>query len=278
MAKDKTCELCNGAASIYCASDSAFLCWRCDAKVHGANFLVARHIRSSICYRCGGLVDNRFSGAFFSPVQSICRCCSLENPDDYRDAEDLDSLSSSSDSACLSTTESCTTEPKKAGSDRRNTNRSGNSGIKFPSQATAKCDGEVSSNENREKQGRQLAARGRTGRSQLPWSVDAKVEGVLVNWGRRLGLDGNFISDVLRSSFGRIPILPSRVTLAALFWLCLRLCGDRSVPTCPNLNRVEEITGVPAKLILAAESKLAPILKRKKQARDQEEGWAECSI
>ncbi|CAN6230526.1 unnamed protein product [Urochloa humidicola] len=39
------CELCGGAAAVHCAADSAFLCLRCDAKVHGANFLASRHLR-----------------------------------------------------------------------------------------------------------------------------------------------------------------------------------------------------------------------------------------
>ncbi|XP_031095073.1 uncharacterized protein LOC115999357 [Ipomoea triloba] len=28
----RSCELCNGEAAICCPSDSAFLCWSCDAK------------------------------------------------------------------------------------------------------------------------------------------------------------------------------------------------------------------------------------------------------
>ncbi|CAD6251698.1 unnamed protein product [Miscanthus lutarioriparius] len=39
------CELCGGAAAVHCAADSAFLCLRCDSKVHGANFLASRHLR-----------------------------------------------------------------------------------------------------------------------------------------------------------------------------------------------------------------------------------------
>ncbi|CAN6237298.1 unnamed protein product [Urochloa humidicola] len=39
------CELCGGAAAVHCAADSAFLCLRCDARVHGANFLASRHLR-----------------------------------------------------------------------------------------------------------------------------------------------------------------------------------------------------------------------------------------
>ncbi|KAK1436955.1 hypothetical protein QVD17_02739 [Tagetes erecta] len=44
------CDLCHHhQPSVYCGSDSAFLCLDCDHQVHTANFLVARHVRVSIC-------------------------------------------------------------------------------------------------------------------------------------------------------------------------------------------------------------------------------------
>ncbi|XP_073148402.1 B-box zinc finger protein 32 [Henckelia pumila] len=39
------CELCDAEAAVFCPSDAANLCCPCDAKVHQANFLVARHFR-----------------------------------------------------------------------------------------------------------------------------------------------------------------------------------------------------------------------------------------
>ncbi|KAG6754768.1 hypothetical protein POTOM_040562 [Populus tomentosa] len=42
----KRCELCDSLAKVYCESDQANLCWDCDANVHSANFLVAKHSRS----------------------------------------------------------------------------------------------------------------------------------------------------------------------------------------------------------------------------------------
>jgi hypothetical protein len=36
---------------VHCAADSAFLCLRCDAKVHGANFLASRHVRRRLVPR-----------------------------------------------------------------------------------------------------------------------------------------------------------------------------------------------------------------------------------
>ncbi|CAA6670357.1 unnamed protein product [Spirodela intermedia] len=54
MKKTKVgCELCDGEAALRCESDCAFLCWGCDARVHGANFLVSRHPRRLICVECG---------------------------------------------------------------------------------------------------------------------------------------------------------------------------------------------------------------------------------
>ena len=39
------CALCDGAALVYCVNDDAHLCAGCDASVHGANPLLARHER-----------------------------------------------------------------------------------------------------------------------------------------------------------------------------------------------------------------------------------------
>ncbi|RWV94189.1 hypothetical protein GW17_00043299 [Ensete ventricosum] len=61
-ARWRGCELCGGAAAVHCEADAAFLCWACDARVHGANFLVARHLR-------------RVAGAGSPPVRSLCSAC-----------------------------------------------------------------------------------------------------------------------------------------------------------------------------------------------------------
>ena len=47
------CELCGGTAAVRCEPDAAFLCWSCDARVHTANFLVARHVRRPLLAECG---------------------------------------------------------------------------------------------------------------------------------------------------------------------------------------------------------------------------------
>ncbi|XP_009630350.1 B-box domain protein 30-like [Nicotiana tabacum] len=49
------CELCSSEASVYCQADDAYLCWKCDKWVHGANFLAQRHVRCLLCGVCRSL-------------------------------------------------------------------------------------------------------------------------------------------------------------------------------------------------------------------------------
>ena len=71
----KYCELCKGLARTYCESDQASLCWNCDVKVHGANFLVARHSRSVLCHACQSPTPWKASGAELGVTVSICESC-----------------------------------------------------------------------------------------------------------------------------------------------------------------------------------------------------------
>ncbi|XP_010247454.1 PREDICTED: zinc finger protein HD1-like isoform X2 [Nelumbo nucifera] len=71
----KECELCNHPARMFCDSDQASLCWDCDAKVHGANFLVARHSRSLLCHVCQSPTPWKASGAKLGPTVSVCEKC-----------------------------------------------------------------------------------------------------------------------------------------------------------------------------------------------------------
>eukprot|EP00252_Welwitschia_mirabilis_P013496 TRINITY_DN2968_c0_g1_i1.p1 TRINITY_DN2968_c0_g1~~TRINITY_DN2968_c0_g1_i1.p1 ORF type:complete len:264 (-),score=6.09 TRINITY_DN2968_c0_g1_i1:170-961(-) len=51
--KIRLCELCGEEeARVFCCSDSAYLCEKCDEYVHSANFIVARHLRIVLCSRC----------------------------------------------------------------------------------------------------------------------------------------------------------------------------------------------------------------------------------
>ncbi|KAG6518263.1 hypothetical protein ZIOFF_021667 [Zingiber officinale] len=71
----KKCELCDSPARIHCESDQANLCWDCDAKVHGANFLVARHSRCLLCRRCQSPTPWRAEGSRLGGTVSVCQLC-----------------------------------------------------------------------------------------------------------------------------------------------------------------------------------------------------------
>ncbi|KAE8686543.1 (3S,6E)-nerolidol synthase 2 [Hibiscus syriacus] len=81
----KSCELCKLTATTYCESDQASLCWGCDAVVHGANFLVARHVRSLLCHGCQSLTPWRATGSKLGHTVSVCERC--VNGDDREESE-----------------------------------------------------------------------------------------------------------------------------------------------------------------------------------------------
>ncbi|KAK8647586.1 hypothetical protein V6N13_121317 [Hibiscus sabdariffa] len=50
---EKICEFCTTSRPVvYCKSDAAHLCLSCDAKVHSANALSSRHLRTLLCDSC----------------------------------------------------------------------------------------------------------------------------------------------------------------------------------------------------------------------------------
>lgn len=82
-------------------------------------------------------------------------------------------------------------------------------------------------------------------------------------------------------------VWPYRVGLAASLWLGMMRCTKddekKRIRMRSLLSKLEEISGVPARSIVVAESKLASMLKMMKHRRGQqhdeesvEEGWAEC--
>ncbi|MCI31317.1 hypothetical protein A2U01_0052529, partial [Trifolium medium] len=71
----KNCELCKGPARTFCESDQASLCWNCDSKVHGANFLVERHTRTLLCHACQSPTPWKASGARLGNALSLCERC-----------------------------------------------------------------------------------------------------------------------------------------------------------------------------------------------------------
>ncbi|KAM5579889.1 B-box zinc finger protein 32 [Rosa sericea] len=264
--KDRMCELCNNHAALYCASDSAFLCFRCDSRVHGANFLVARHVRQPLCSNCKALAGDPISGDGVPNAHRLCSSCS---PECF--SGDEDSFSSSSfDSACVSSTESLTgtaTTTTKVCLQRSGSSVTGVSG-KY-SYVPARFSGRFT---------KRRVQRARAAST----SADARTEGTFVNWCKKLGMSGDSAAVVssglhaLGFCLGRLPGVPLRVSLATSFWFGVRLCGNRAASTCQNLRRVEEISGVPAKLILAVNAKLGRELRVRRARPELEEGWAEC--
>lgn len=236
MKCNKACELCNQIASFYCPSDSAFLCRNCDDAVHGANFLVARHIRHILCSKCDGFTGNRISGTtLHHRLRSTCRSCLPENHSD-----DADSQSSSS-------FESCVTEPKERKVKRMKS---------FSSSVTD----DASPSEKKKMR------------------IGSVEEELFVKWRRELGLDfpvnGNGIAvEALGVCLRTWKLLPLKVAAATSFWLSLRFCGDGCYATCRNLMKLEKISGVPAKLILATHVKLTRVFT---QHLELQEGCDEC--
>ncbi|XP_077238465.1 B-box zinc finger protein 32-like [Tasmannia lanceolata] len=263
--KSRVCELCNGEASVYCVSDSAFLCFDCDARVHEANFLVARHVRLILCSRCDGFDGNRLSGVGSRPIRSICLSCVPES-------DNSDSSSLSSSSTCISTAESFIAETNK---------KNIVSQVRYPNIGKiGKIARSSSVSEISKECSKKKTLRSR--KEMMKMNVDLKAEGILVNWYRRLGLKSSGSVPLALHAFSiclqKFTALPFRICLASSLWFSAKLCETRVPSTC-QLKKLEQCSGVPAKLILLAESKLSRILKLKKseEEEEEEEGWAECS-
>ncbi|KAM1033359.1 hypothetical protein FF1_036854 [Malus domestica] len=86
----KKCDLCDSAAKVYCDSDQASLCWDCDVKVHGANFLVAKHSRTLLCHVCQSPTPWIGSGLKLCPTVSVCESCVNNNEGNHHQDEDED--------------------------------------------------------------------------------------------------------------------------------------------------------------------------------------------
>ncbi|XP_021841201.1 phosphopantothenoylcysteine decarboxylase subunit VHS3-like [Spinacia oleracea] len=78
MRVKRKCELCSNIATIFCESDQANLCYECDSKVHGANFLVSKHSRTLLCHICQSPTLWSGSGPKFGPTLSVCPGCLIE--------------------------------------------------------------------------------------------------------------------------------------------------------------------------------------------------------
>lgn len=104
-----------------------------------------------------------------------------------------------------------------------------------------------------------------------------------MHWCMKLGIDGDewvvqTACSALGICLGRSRAMPVRVGLAACFWFGMRSKDDKSKSTWQSLKKLEEISGVPAKLILATEFKFRKIVKANNRRRQgMEESWAESS-
>ncbi|XP_057549734.1 B-box zinc finger protein 32-like [Amaranthus tricolor] len=241
---NRNCELCNQQASLFCPSDNAFLCHACDSKVHRANFLVARHVRFVTCPNCRKMDGGSITGVgFTAPMNYFCDNCSPSDDD-----------SMSSCSSCVSST------GEGAGDEAQTTS---------------------SSTKNKKS--------GYVVRRRVKGMVvtDLKLEGILLNWCSKMEIAeeakfGQVVTmavELLTGCLDKITILPFRVSLAAAFWIAIKVCNRRNgafySSTCQDLKRVEQISGVPVKLILAAEAKIVRVVKRRRSSDNHEEGWAE---
>ncbi|XAR53699.1 hypothetical protein NMG60_11022350 [Bertholletia excelsa] len=93
----RKCELCNSVARMYCDSDRASLCWDCDARVHAANFLVAKHSRTLLCHVCQAPTPWTGSGPKLGPTVSVCENCIHASNGENNGGEEVDVDSNSED-------------------------------------------------------------------------------------------------------------------------------------------------------------------------------------
>lgn len=280
MKARRACELCGEEAALHCESDSAYLCWACDACVHGANFLVARHARRLLCHSCGDVDSDRrqVSGPGFLPLLVVCRSCGgSEQMEECDSSSDSGSESSSCcSSSCISST----------GSGAAACGGSGGAGISSVSGAGSfpvRCG---SASNTRPDSGKPCRMR----RQEIPAAarrdLEGRTEGLLRIWCLRMGLDDARATSAAVHALGvgarRMAAVPFRVTVAAAVWSAAKLCcsgagkGGRRREE-PLLRRLEACSGVPATMILVAEAKLSRAVRSCHVAEEKEEGWAECA-
>lgn len=217
--KARVCELCSGEATLYCASDAAYLCWSCDAGVHEANFLVARHVRRTLCTSCRRFDGRLLSGAALRPIRPLCRGCFPEIVDPCKSSP---SSSSSSSSSPLSCSSDCDSSTEKTGV--RTGSRTCRSGSTLPEPGFKKAEGVLA-----------IWARRLGLRSRGCLALALRAFGVCVR---------------------KFPVLPMRACLACALVLAANACEPRGMSTW-QLSRLEECSRVPRKLMLVGEAKLA---------------------
>lgn len=86
-----SCELCDSEASVYCQADDAFLCEKCDTRVHAANFLAQRHIRCFLCTNCRSLT-HRYLIGLSAQVLLPTILCKKENVENQSSDNESDAV------------------------------------------------------------------------------------------------------------------------------------------------------------------------------------------
>lgn len=305
--KGSKCELCGDQAALRCEADSANLCYKCDAHVHGINFLVARHVRVVLCCRCHQYTKITVSGSSPHAGQSFCcACCKSQG---IKETSPCNSTAESAFPGAVSAASSSHSEELDVGIDCNPANGmiiegEGNmraclrEGDNEGTGATERS--EVSINAWSYSDG--VSATSTLGNSQTvgnkpqvetpkkkmgllhkrsgPGVLNAemKVGLVLRKWCRQLNLRNPstlpLAMDLVVKGLQKLGALSRqkiRICLAAAFWLAATLSENSA--HLPPVKRLEECSGVPSKLILLAESRLGGLLGLKMQ----EEGSAECS-
>ncbi|KAI5071620.1 hypothetical protein GOP47_0013871 [Adiantum capillus-veneris] len=125
------CELCQQQASVFCPWDEARLCDLCDANVHGANFLVARHSRHLLCPCCGDpALHSALTGPRIEPSrrQEACVQCTLQENACQREQQLGVEALSTAESCCIDanddyTSSASTTSPAERVEQKRRPSR-----------------------------------------------------------------------------------------------------------------------------------------------------------
>ncbi|XP_024522753.1 B-box zinc finger protein 32-like [Selaginella moellendorffii] len=251
MEKSRDCELCQVRAAVYCCADEAYLCWKCDSKVHGANFIVARHLRSILCGRCHSPTAVLAESSPPGPCSSLCPTCAC--PASLGDISE-DSIhsqhSSTMDHDLAAEEEVSSAAPKRArSSELRTRSRSPSPDSVIPvsrKRKNAAIDAAVIPTQ-------QLVTLGR-------------LECVLRNWEGALGLEPSdhrvsLAMQLLRRiavsiKVNRLPKLDARAALAVCLWISLKLERDRLSRSIPRVDLFGRCTGIAADVLLTVEARL----------------------
>lgn len=290
--KETKCELCGDEAALRCEADAANLCYKCDANVHGINFLVAKHVRVVLCCRCHQYTEITVSGP--SPQAGQTFCCGCCKSQGIKQTSLCNSTAESAFPGAVSAASSNGLISAEEGNARACSREGDNEGTRATERsevsinAWSYTDGisttstlgnsqTVSSKRQVENPKKEMGLpHKRSGPGVL--NAEMKVEIVLKKWCRHLNLRSPstlpLAMDLVVKGLQKLGALSRqkiKICMAAALWLAATLCEKHA--HLPPVKRLEECSRVQSKLILVAESRLGRLLGLKMQ----EEGSAECS-